>query len=1121
MIDKQLRVCVLGRAELTVDGRPLPEPASGKAAALLCYLAVTGAAHPRTALAGLLWSELPEPAARANLRLVLTKLRRVVPGHLRISRHTVAPDGPPIWVDALEVARAAASTADDELLAAVRLCRGEFLDGFEVPGAPVFDEWVADRRATARADMLAVMDRAARRARDSGDAAAGVEVARRMLELGRLDEEAHRALMWFLALGGRRSAALAQYETCRYLLREELGAEPSAATVALRDEIAGAESFTAAEPSRPDAAGVPDLPRPLTTLIGRDEELRRLRELLADPACRLVTLVGPGGAGKTRLAVEAAANRPDRHRDGAVFVSFAGTGPTGADRAGDLVVTDVARAFGLSLAVPRDPLDVLADHLAGRELLLVLDNLEHLRGAGGVLVELLRRAPGVTVLATSRRQLGLGAEWLVEVRGLACPPPGADAAGYDAVRLFVERARLLRPDLTTADAAEAAGRLCRLVAGMPLAIELAARRVRSAGPGVIADRLAAGLDLLATTAPDVEPRHRSMRTVIDWSCRFLTDEEARALRRLSVLRRGFDLAAAEAVAGAGLAVLAGLVDQSLVAVGDDGRYELHELLRQYAAERLAADPDEEAETLRRHAGHYAALLAAGGGPWPEADAENLRAATDVLVRTADTATLDAHLSLVWALYGRMGWFREVRACFAAAVDRPDTPALLRARWDRVLGEAHQQLGEAGAARHHLEQALERLGSRAPRSTAGRLAMLATRAARRLVPGRAALRGERRAAAQERAAAYFTIVETYWVLGERFPMLPAALGALDEAERAGDPDLTARARAGLGMMLGIGGLHRLARRQLRAARAAADRAGDPLTTCWVGIVGGLYWTGVGAWADVEAGATRALALRDRTPLHRWADEVVLIAGAARYLTARDPETVAAAAEGLASGRDRQDPVVQLWGLLLLIETAVRADPADPVLPEHLRAAAGLLPDTAGVDAARYQAAAARLHLAAGRRAGAWQAAAAADRLVGPRPSFAQYALEAHAGVVEVGLALLERPAPLGAEGEPDPAGIRATVAGALRRLRRYARTFPMARPRALVCLGRARWLAGRPRAATRAWVRAVREAERRGMPYELACAHHELGRHLAEGRRSPLGLDRTAHLDRARSAFSPP
>ncbi|WP_238015280.1 BTAD domain-containing putative transcriptional regulator [Dactylosporangium sp. AC04546] len=1112
MIDKQLRIRVLGRAELTVDGRPLAELASVKAAALLCFLAVTGTAHPRTALAGLLWSDLPEPAARANLRLVLTKLRRVVPGRLRISRQTVAPDGPPIWVDALEVARVAASADDGELLTAVRLCRGEFLDGFEVPGAPVFDEWVAGRRAAARADMLAVMDRAVRRARDGGDAAGGVEVARRMLELGPLDEEAHRALMWFLALDGRRSAALAQYDTCRYLLREEVGAEPSAATAALRDEIAGAASFTAG------TAGVPDLPRPLTTLIGRDEELRRLRELLADPACRLVTLVGPGGVGKTRLAVEAAAQRPDRHRDGAVFVSFAGTGPAGADRAGDLVVTDLARAFGLSLAVPRDPLDVLAGHLADRELLLVLDNLEHLRGAGGVLVELLRRAPGVTVLATSRRQLGLGAEWLVEVRGLACPPPGADAAGYDAVRLFVERARLLRPGLTTAEATEAAGRLCRLVAGMPLAIELAARWMRSAGPAAIADRLAAGLDLLATTASDVEPRHRSMRTVIDWSCRLLTDEEAGALRRFSVLRRGFDLAAAEAVAGAGLAVLAGLVDQSLVAVGDDGRYELHELLRQYAAERLAADPEEEAETLRRHARHYAALLAAGGESWPEADAENLRAATELLVRTADPATLDAHLGLVWALYGRMGWFREVRACFAAAVDRPGTPALLRARWERVLGEAHQQLGEAGAARHHLERALERLGSRAPRTTAGRLATLAARVGRRLLPGRAALRGERRDEVRERAAAYFTIIEAYWVLGERLPMLPAALGALDEAERAGDPDLTARARAGLGMLLGVGGLHPLARRQLRAARAAADRAGDPLTTCWVGIVGGLYWTGVGAWADVEAGAARALALRDRTPLHRWADEVLLIAAAARYLTARDPETVAAAAEGLASGRDRQDVVVQLWGLLLLIETAVRADPADPALPEHLRAAAGLLPDTAGVDAARYRVAAARVHLAAGRRAEAWQAAVAADRLVGPRPSFAQYALEAHAGVVEVCLALLEQPA---AEGGPDPAGVRATAAGALRRLRRYARAFPMARPRALVCLGRARWLAGRRRAATRVWVRAVREAERRRMPYELARAHHELARHLAEGRRSPLGLDRAAHLDRARAAFSCP
>jgi predicted ATPase/DNA-binding SARP family transcriptional activator len=1148
-MEQELRVRVLGGTELAVDGRPLVELASAKATALLVYLAVTGTGHSRSALAGLLWSDLPEETARANLRLALTKLRRVLPEHLEVTRQAVAPaPGRPVWVDAVEVARVAAGERDGaELLAAVRLCRGELLEGFGVPGAPLFDEWLVGRRAAARADMLALMDRAVALARDRGDAATGIEVARRMLALEPLHEEAHRALMWFLARGGQRSAALAQYETCRYVLREELGAEPSAATVALREEIAGAGGFTelaTPQPSpaaargagTPAAEAAPDLPRPLTSLVGRERELAGLHELLDDPACRLVTLVGPGGIGKTRLALEVAASRqaaqargaPARHRDGTVYVSFVGTSPARPEEAADLVVAGLAAALGVSLAVPRDPQELLADHLAGRDLLLVLDNLEQLRDAAGVVAELLRRAPGVQVLATSRRRLGLGVEWLVEVPGLPYPPAGAgeEAARYEAVQLFQERARLLRPGLAAADA-EGTGRVCRLVAGVPLAIELAARWVRSASPSAIADRLAGGLDLLETTSQDVEQRHRSLRGVIDWSWQLLTGEERRALARLSVLRGGFDLEAAAAVAGAGLPLLAGLVDQSLVAVAEDGRYGMHELLRQYAAERLAADPAAEADARRRHAAHYAALLPApaeslaGDGPAPDAEVENLRAATDWLIRDADPVALDDHLVRLCALYQRKGWFREAQAVLEAALERDAIPALQRARWHRLLGEAHQQLGDAAPARHHLERALELLGGRVPASTAGWLDVLATqvtrRALRRLRPGGPLERGpDRRAAARERAAAAFIIMEAYWVLEEQVPMLPASLWGLNEAERAGDLDLTAQAQAGTGMIFGTVGLRRLAARHLRAAGTAAERAADPFTACWLGIVGGLHWMGVGDWAAVDAVTTGALTILRRTPLHRWADEVVLLNAVARYLTARYQEAAAGAAEAMASGRERRDPIVHLWGLVILMETALRADLDDPALAGWAEEATRLLPDVARIDAARFHTAMARLHLAAGRPAEAWQATRTADRLVGPGPSFVQDALEAHAGIPEVCLALLEREG--GGVPGVDPAELRATAAAGIRHLRRYARIFPMARPRALICLGWSRWLDGRQGAARRAWAGAAREAERLRMPYELARAHDELGRHLAEGERSPLGLDRDGHLERALAGF---
>jgi predicted ATPase/DNA-binding SARP family transcriptional activator len=1126
---QELRVRVLGATELAVDGRPLVGLASAKATALLVYLAVTGRAQSRSALAGLLWSDLPEATARANLRLALTKLRRALPEQLLVTRQTVALDpARPVWVDAVEVERLVAGKPEgDELLAAARLCRGELLSGFEVSGAELFDEWVLGRRAASRADQLVLLERAVQDARDREDAAAGVEVARRMLELEPLHEEAHRALMWFLATGGQRGAALAQFETCRYLLREELGEEPSPATAALSDQIAQAGGFTDLPPPGRGAPAEPGAPGPLTSLIGREQDLARLHALLDDPACRLVTLVGPGGIGKTRLALEAAATRRDRHRDGVVTVSFVGTSPGRPEEAADLVVTNLAAALGVSLAVPRDPRELLADSLAGRELLLVLDNLEQLRDAAGVLAELLGRAPGVQVLGTSRRRLGLGVEWLVEVPGLPYPPPGAEAeaAGYPAVQLFEDRARLLRPGFRPAADLAAVGRVCRLVAGVPLAIELAARWVRSASPAAIADRLAAGGELLETTAPDVAPRHRSIRSVIDWSWELLGEGERQALRRLSVLRGGFDLDAAAAVAGAGLPLLAGLVDHSLVEVGEDGRYGMHELLRQDAAQRLAADPAEEAEVRRRHAAYFSGLLPDPDQPLPggaalDADVENLRSATDWLVEHGDPPGLDRHLTRLWQLYRRRGWFREAQAVLGAALRRREVPVAEQAHWHRLLAEAHVQLGEMRQARDHFERTLALLGSPLPASRPGWLDMLASQALqrplRRLRPGGPAERSEdRRRRAAEPAVVCWQLQEACWMLEDQGPLIPLALWAVNLSERAGRPDLVMINQAGLGNSLSAAGLRRLARAHIRAAVAAAGRSSDPVAVAWTYIVACLHWLAVGDWAAVDAGLPRALEVATEARLHRIVDQVVLLGGIGRYLTGRFGEAAAMGADARSAARDRRDPMAQLWGLLVLAESRLRTDPGDPalagVLEEGEALLAGAIPT---VDVVRFHVAAARHHLAAGRAEAAWRSIRVAAGLAGPAPSFHPYTIEAHAGIPEVCLALREGGGLPGVE----PAELRATAAAGLRRLERYSRAFPMARPRAALCLGCWQELDGRRRPAVRSWVRAVRAAERLAMPWELARGHLELGRHLAPGERSPLGLDRDAHLDRAAAGF---
>ena len=276
----QLDVRVLGGLQVAVNGRPLDGLGSAKGRALLAFLAVTGAAHSRSSLAGLLWSDLPEDVARTNLRLVLTKLRRALPEHLKVTRQSVGLEAErPVWVDALEVARVAGAADDtDALLAAVGLCRGEFLAGVDLPGAPLFDEWVVAERAVCRTAVLALLDRAMRMSRDRADTATGIDVARRRLDLEPLHEETHRALMWFLAHGGQPGAALAQYERCRSVLTEELGVEPSPDTVVLREEILRLRSSLGAS-----TLPIPrELPRPASDFTGRDHERTSLLGVLAD-----------------------------------------------------------------------------------------------------------------------------------------------------------------------------------------------------------------------------------------------------------------------------------------------------------------------------------------------------------------------------------------------------------------------------------------------------------------------------------------------------------------------------------------------------------------------------------------------------------------------------------------------------------------------------------------------------------------------------------------------------------------------------------------------------------------------------------------------------------------------
>jgi predicted ATPase/transcriptional regulator with XRE-family HTH domain len=479
------------------------------------------------------------------------------------------------------------------------------------------------------------------------------------------------------------------------------------------------------------AAGA--LPLPTTPLVGRDAELATLLALFGQPACRLVTLVGPGGIGKTRLALQAASILRER---GAPVVFVALTSLQAAEQLAQIV----ASALGVA-AAGASAGDALGAWLAPRAQVLVLDSMEHLLEGAGLLSQLLEQAPGLRLLVTSRERLNLQGEWVLEVHGLPVPPlptplqaggAGAGLEGFSAVQLFLHSAQRARVGFApTSEDLAAIARICRLVDGMPLAIELAAGWVRILSCAEIADEIERDLHFLASQARDVPARHRSIASLFDQSWALLEERERQVLSRLSVFRAGFTREMAERVAGATLPVLSSLVAHSLVRRTGDQRYDLHELVRQYAFDRLrtsGALPTIERALVATIRSLVRTARPEMIGPQQTAwldrltlELNNLRAALDWCHHAGEIAIgleMAAGLAAYW--YQRDAQREGVRriGSFLEAVDELEgDPATPRPAGSEVLqphalidalngyGYLAYELGAFTAARDRLEQAL--------------------------------------------------------------------------------------------------------------------------------------------------------------------------------------------------------------------------------------------------------------------------------------------------------------------------------------------------------------------------------------------------------------------------------
>jgi predicted ATPase/DNA-binding SARP family transcriptional activator len=620
-----------------------------KAVALLIYLDVEGRSQSREFLSGLFWPEYDQSRAYAYLRRTLWEIKNVLgDGWLEVSREWVGiASSTNIQTDVSQFQALLQGVKDhdhpftepceqciDQLETAIRLYRGDFLSGFSLSACPQFDDWQFLQSEIIRRKFRESLQILVNAIEQRGRISEAIPYARRWLAIDTLDERAHRKLMALFAKNGQMHAAMRQFELCRTVLKTELDLAPEMETTNLYNQIresrtssspleAGGKQILLTESNQTSwleqilstpvrVAFQTNLPVQATPFIGRESEIREISGLLHNPDCWLLTLTGMGGIGKTRLANQVGQEISATFPDGVYFVSLEGLKSISA------LMPKVAETLGLSLPPQEGSLATqLNSFLRDKTLLLIFDNFEAFTSDAAVLHQLHAEAASIKFLVTSRERLMLSGEWVFELQGLDYPESDSEKfdkiLGFDAIELFLHAARrtLSKFQMDEGNYREIVA-TTQSLEGMPLGLEMAASWMNLLSPRGILAEIRANLDFLKTEMQDSPTRQRSMRAVLDYSWKRLNLDDQSALARLSVFQGGFTREAAEKVAGVFLSDLKKFMDRSFIRQKGSGGFHIHELMRQYALEKLCQSNEKYRNASDRHAAYYCVALSLWG-----------------------------------------------------------------------------------------------------------------------------------------------------------------------------------------------------------------------------------------------------------------------------------------------------------------------------------------------------------------------------------------------------------------------------------------------------------------------------------------------------------------------------